>query len=178
VIELATPLQKKEVGRLRAGDVVCLSGRIITARDGAYRRVVLGRRPPIDLRGWVVYHCGPLVTRSGKRWSVVSAGPTTSARLDPMQLEFVRRTGVAALVGKGEIGSAVARGLGELGCVYLLFPGGAGVVAARAVERVEEAWWRDLGDAEAMWVLRVRRFGPLIVAVDLRGGNLFSGRAS
>jgi tartrate dehydratase beta subunit/fumarate hydratase class I family protein len=76
-------------------------------------------------------------------------------------------------VGKGGVGEDVARELRRLGCVYLAFTGGAGVLAASAVERVEKVLWQKLGAAEALWVLYVRNFGPLVVAIDLHGGNLY-----
>jgi fumarate hydratase subunit beta len=170
---LQPPLEHRELLRLKAGDLVQMSGKIFTARDRVYARVARRARPPVSLRGEVVYHCGPLVRRAGKRYEVLSAGPTTSSRLDPMQLEFVRRTGVKALIGKGGIGREVARGLRKLGCIYLAFTGGAGVLAALAVKRVEGVYWRELGLTEALWVLRVEKFGPLVVATDLRGGNLY-----
>ncbi len=90
-----------------------------------------------------------------------------------MQAEFVRRTGVRALVGKGGLGEEVAVELARLGCVYLAFTGGAAVLAAQAIEKVERVLWQDLGAAEALWVLRVRDFGPLVVAVDTKGNNLY-----
>jgi tartrate/fumarate subfamily iron-sulfur-dependent hydro-lyase beta chain len=106
---------------------------------------------------------------------VISAGPTTSARLDPMQVDFVRATGVRALIGKGGVGGEVAKNLARLGCIYLAFTGGAGALAASQVEEVENIFWEELGP-EAIWVLRVRDFGPMVVAVDLRGNNLFQRR--
>jgi tartrate/fumarate subfamily iron-sulfur-dependent hydro-lyase beta chain len=90
-----------------------------------------------------------------------------------MQTEFVRRTGVMALVGKGGICEEVAAELARLGCVYLAFTGGAAVLAAQAIENVEKVLWGDLGNTEALWALRVRNFGPLVVAVDIRGNNLY-----
>lgn len=170
---LTPPLSEQEVRRLRAGEVVRFTGRLYTARDRAYARAIgllrAGKPLPIDLRGGVVYHCGPLA----KEMKIVSAGPTTSARLDHLQAEFVGRTGARVLIGKGGVGDEVAEELARLGCVYLAFPGGAGVLAARAVARVERVLWRDLGEGEALWVLGVRDFGPLVVAIDTAGGNLY-----
>lgn len=177
VTTLKPPLSEREVKKLRAGDFVKLTGKIVTARDNAYARMLkllrARKRLPVDLRGGVVYHCGPLVKRTPKGWKVISAGPTTSARLDELQAEFVRRTGVRALVGKGGIGEKVAREISGLGCVYLAFPGGAGALAARAIKSVERVLWRDLGPAEALWTLQVRDFGPITVAVDTRGRSLY-----
>jgi fumarate hydratase subunit beta len=130
----------------------------------------------MELRGGVVYHCGPLARRTPEGWRIISAGPTTSARLDRAQAEFVRLTGIRALVGKGGVDEEVAAQLARLGCVYLAFTGGAGVLAAGAIEEVERVYWEELGPAEALWVLRVRDFGPLVVAVDTQGGNLYVRR--
>lgn len=177
VTTLKTPLGKREVEELQAGDLVRLTGKIVTARDRAYARILehlrAKKRPPIKLNNAVVYHCGPLVRRTPEGWKVLSAGPTTSARLDPVQAEFVKLTGVRALVGKGGVGKGVAEKLPELGCVYLAFTGGAGALGARAIKSVERVWWQDLGLMEALWELRVKDFGPLVVAIDTKGNNLY-----
>jgi tartrate dehydratase beta subunit/fumarate hydratase class I family protein len=89
-----------------------------------------------------------------------------------MQAEFVERTGARAIIGKGGVGRDVAGELARLGCVYLSFTGGAGVLAARAI-KVQKILWQDLGAAEALWVLRVQDFGPLVVVIDTRDGNLY-----
>jgi fumarate hydratase subunit beta len=170
---LKTPLKPEDVEVLRAGDLVTIDGTIVTARDRVYARIIAGEKPPIDLRGGVVYHCGPIVKRTDRGWNVISAGPTTSARLDSMQVEFVRRTGAKVLIGKGGVGKDVVENLAKLGCVYLAFTGGAGALAASQVEGVENVFWEELG-LEAIWVLRVRNFGPMVVAVDAHGENLFN----
>lgn len=177
MINLSPPLSVLDAKKLRVGELVKINGQIVTARDRAYARALEffrgGKRLPLDLRGAVIYHCGPIAIKTPRSWQILSAGPTTSARLDRMQAEFVRRTGVRALIGKGGIGEEVAAELARLGCVYLAFTGGAAVLAAQAIERVERVVWQDLGAAEALWVLRVRDFGPLVVAVDTKGNNLY-----
>ncbi len=177
MINLSPPLSVRDVKKLRVGELVKINGRIVTARDRAYARAIeffrVGKRLPLDLCGAVIYHCGPISIKTPRSWQILSAGPTTSARLDRMQAEFVRRTGVRTLIGKGGIGEEVAAELARLGCVYLAFTGGAAVLAAQAIERVERVLWQDLGTAEALWVLRVRDFGPLVVAVDTKGNNLY-----
>lgn len=172
IIKLTTPLKKGDVEKLRCGDLVTISGTVVTARDKVYKRVVSGEKPPTDLRGGAVYHCGPLARRTVEGWQVLSAGPTTSARLDRMQGDFIRSTGVRALIGKGGVGDDVVKEICQLGCIYLAFPGGAGALAASQVEKVEKITWEELGP-EAIWILRVRNFGPSVVAVDLWGNNLF-----
>jgi len=176
--QLRPPLSEKQVGQLKVGEIVGITGQIVTARDKAYARAIellrSGKRLPLDLRGGVIYHCGPLAIKTKKGWQVLSAGPTTSARLDSMQAEFVERTGVRAMIGKGGVGEDVIGELARLGCVYLAFTGGAGVIAARVIEGVQKVLWQDLGAAEALWVFRVKDFGPLVVAVDAQGNNLYA----
>lgn len=175
--QLRPPLSEKQITQLKVGEIVSITGQVVTARDGAYSRAIellrSGKKLPIDLRGGIVYHCGPLAKKTKKGWRILSAGPTTSARLNSMQAEFVERTGVRALIGKGSVGEDVASELARVGCVYLAFTGGAGVLAAGVIEKVQKVLWRDLGITEALWVLRVRDFGPLVVAIDAQGGNLY-----
>ncbi len=173
ITRLTTPLKERDVRRLRAGDLVSITGRLVTARDKAYARVVSGAKFPLSLKGGVVYHCGPLAKRTHGRWQIVSAGPTTSSRMDRLQAEFIKRTGVRALIGKGGVGEDVAGQLARLGCVYLAFTGGVGVLAAEKIEKIEKVFWGDLGAAESVWVLKVREFGPLVVAIDTKGNNLY-----
>lgn len=174
---LSPPLSEEEVRELKAGDMVKITGTIITARDKAYARILefsrAGKKIPVDLEGGVVYHCGPLVKKTDDEWEIISAGPTTSARLDDVQTKFVENTRVRALIGKGGMSQKVAEEIGELGCIYLAFTGGAGALAAKSINSIEDLVWEDLGTAEAIWVLKVRDLGPLIVAVDLKGGNLY-----
>lgn len=176
--QLTPPLSEKQVRQLKVGDVVSITGQMVTARDKAYARAIellrAGKMLPLYLRGGIVYHSGPLAIKNKSGWNILSAGPTTSARLDSMQAEFIERTGVRALVGKGGMSENIADALTRLGCVYLAFTGGAGVLAGQAIKDVQKIYWRDLGDAEALWVLRVQDFGPLIVAVDTFGNNLYA----
>ena len=162
---------------LKVGDRVLLSGRVVTARDRAHRRIIesldAGQTLPVDLAGAAVFHCGPHVRKDGPGWHVVSAGPTTSARLDELAPEVIRRCGVRAIIGKGGMGPATAAALCEGPCVYLAMTGGAAALGARAVRRVREVHWLDLGMPEALWVLEVEDLGPLTVAMDAHGGDLY-----
>ena len=182
VATLKCPLSGAAVKKLEAGDLVRITGTLVAARDKAYARILdrlrAKKQLPFKLRGATIYHCGPLVERTPEGWRVISAGPTTSARLDSMQVEFVKRTNTKALVGKGGMGADVAKGVSKLGCAYLAFPGGVGAVAARAVKSVENMYWQDLGLAEAIWMFRVEDFGPLVVAIDTKGRSLYASPMS
>ncbi len=178
VIRLNAPLTRGDVSLLKAGDRILLSGTVVTARDRAHRRIIetlnSGNALPVDLTGGVLFHCGPLVRKDGPGWHVVSAGPTTSARLDNLTPEVIRRCGVRAIIGKGGMGSGTAAALRDDTCVYLAMTGGAAALGARAVRRVREVQWLDLGMPEALWVLEVEDLGPLTVAMDAHGGNLYN----
>jgi fumarate hydratase subunit beta len=176
---LKTPLSEEEIRRLRIGDNIYISGILFTARDEAHRRAMEyvrdGRELPFELKDMAVYHCGPIIRRMNSGWEVVAAGPTTSMRMEPFEYEFIRETGVKVVVGKGGMGPSTSRALEDFGAVYGAYTGGAAVLAARAVKRVLDVDWLDLGMAEAVWVFEVSDFGPLIVAMDSRGGNLYEG---
>ena len=85
---------------LQVGDVVLLSGRAYTGRDAVHHHL-MSHEPPVDLRGGVIYHCGPVVAKDGDGWRVTAAGPTTSIREEPYQADIIKRYGVRAVIGKG-----------------------------------------------------------------------------
>ena len=178
VYRLSLPVSPEDVERLRVGDIVYLTGIVVTARDQTHRKILSivesGGRLPVDLEGLAVYHCGPVVRRRGDAWEVVAAGPTTSYRMGMLVPRLVKATGARLVVGKGGLPEDAAKALAEAGGVYLAFPGGAGALAAKRIERVEAVYWlEELGVPEALWVLRVREFGPLTVAIDTHGGNIY-----
>ncbi len=171
--ELSTPVSREEVLSLRAGEVVYLSGVIVTARDRAHRRALEEGQAPVSFN--VIYHCGPLVRRRDDAWEVLSAGPTTSARMEPYLEQLLERFSTRLIIGKGGFSKAARGLLKKHACAYLAFTGGAGALAARAVKRVREVHWLELGIPEALWVLEVERFGPLIVAMDAHGESVYQG---
>ncbi len=170
---LTTPIAEGEARALRAGDVFYLSGLLITARDEAHKKI-LERDAPLPLEGLAIFHCGPVVKKAGVEWQVVAAGPTTSARMELFEAEFLRRFRPRVIVGKGGMGEKTLQALGEVGAVSAHFTGGAGVLAAQAIKRVREVHWlAELGVPEAVWVFEVEKFGPLVVAMDSHGRSLY-----
>ena len=176
--KIQIPCLADEVSRLRVGDPVRLSGRIVTARDLAHKRMV--QSCPSELRdvlkGSFIYHCGPVVIRreasSVGRWNVVSAGPTTSIREEPYQADVIREYGLRGVIGKGGMGKSTMAALVETGSVYLHATGGAGALLAACVVAVEDVFYLDeFGVPEAMWIMQVRDF-PAIVTMDSTGHNL------
>lgn len=175
---LTTPIPESEVRALRAGDVFYLSGLLVTARDEAHKKI-LERGAPLSLEGLAIFHCGPVVSKKGAEWQVVAAGPTTSARMELFEADFLRRFKPRVIVGKGGMGEKTLQALAEVGAVYAHFTGGAGVLAAQAIKRVREVHWlEELGVPEAIWVFEVENFGPLVVAMDAHGRSLYRDLAA
>jgi len=107
------------------------------------------------------------------KWAVVAAGPTTSARLNDLEAEMIRRFGIKVIIGKGGMSSDVLEAMKENGCVYLAAIGGAAVSLAECVTETKGVEWEDLGMAEAMWLFSTERFGPLVVAMDANGNSIY-----
>ncbi len=179
VFRLKSPLSEGDVEKLRVGDVVYISGVVVTARDEAHRKVLealeAGADLPVDLRGLVLYHCGPVARRRPDgSWEIMAAGPTTSMRMESVEAEFIARTGVKLVVGKGGMGPRTAEAMKRYKAAYAVFTGGAGALAAESVRRVLGVYWlEELGVPEAMWVLEVEDFGPLVVTIDSTGRNFY-----
>ena len=171
---LTTPIKDEDLADLRAGDVVYLTGHLVTCRDVAHRRLIEQKRElPVDLKGGAIFHAGPIVRKLAEgNYEMVSIGPTTSMRMEKFEKEFIEQTGVKLIVGKGGMGPLTEAGCKEFKAVHAIFPGGCAVVAATQVEEIEQAEWLDLGMPETLWVNRVKEFGPLIISIDTQGNNL------
>lgn len=171
---LTTPIKDEDLLDLKVGDVVYLTGRLVTCRDVAHRRLIeQGRKLPVNLEGGAIFHAGPIVRKKGENdFEMVSIGPTTSMRMEKFEREFIKQTGVKLIVGKGGMGPETAAGCQENIAVHAIFPGGCAVLGATLVEEIEGAEWQDLGMPETLWINRVREFGPLIISIDTKGNNL------
>lgn len=173
---LQTPLKFEDIEKLNAGDIVYISGEILTARDEAHARILemeeRGEELPFSLEGAVIYHCGPLMQQTESGWKVISAGPTTSGRMSKMTPPLLKTHKVRAIIGKGGMKN-VADSLKSC-CVYIAYTGGCAALAAELIKDVKTVHWPDLGMPEAVWILRVEKFGPLIVGIDAKGKDIFS----
>ena len=169
-VVLRTPLTEEQVRNLRVGDVVLVSGRVYTGRDAVHHHL-MSHEPPVDLRGAVLYHCGPVVAKDGSSWQVTAAGPTTSIREEPYQADVIKRYGIRAVIGKGGMGPKTLAALKEHGAVYLNAIGGAAQFYARTIKRVDGVSLMEFGTPEAMWHLTIEDF-PAIVTMDAHGGSL------
>lgn len=172
---LKLPVDKKEIKKLRIGDVLYLSGAVFTARDAAHKLLLKEdvKELPFNPSQMALYHCGPLMRRQGNTWVVVSAGPTTSSRMELFEDRVIEKFRVPIIIGKGGMGKKTAEALQHYTAVYTVYPGGVGVLAAENVSRVVGVYWiEELGMTEAVWVLQMKSFGPLVVAMDSHGGSL------
>ncbi|MCX7176210.1 MAG: L(+)-tartrate dehydratase subunit beta [Proteobacteria bacterium] len=171
---LTTPIKDEDLAGLNIGDVIYLTGHLVTCRDVAHRRLIeLKRELPVDIRGGAIFHAGPIVRKKADgKFEMVSIGPTTSMRMEKFEKQFIKETGVKLIVGKGGMGPETVEGCMEYKAVHAIFPGGCAVLAATQVEEIERAEWQDLGMPETLWVNRVKEFGPLIISIDTKGNNL------
>jgi fumarate hydratase subunit beta len=177
VYKFKTPISEEEIRKLKVNDVLYVTGTMFTARDQAHKRALeyfkQGKPLPINLEGLTVFHCGPIVKKKEDKWTIVAAGPTTSTRMDIFEDEFIKNFKVRVIIGKGGMGRRTTEAMAKYGAVYGAFTGGAAILAARAIKSVKSVEWLDLGMPEAMWILDVHEFGPLTVAIDSHGNNLF-----
>jgi len=177
VYHLKTPISEEEIRKLKVSDVVYITGTIVTARDQAHKRALEyfkeGKALPINLEGLAVFHCGPVVAKEGDKWIAVAAGPTTSTRMDIFEDEFIKNFKVRVVIGKGGMGKKTTDAMAKYGAIYGAFTGGAAILAAKAIKNVKGVEWLDLGTPEALWIFEVEDFGPLAVAIDSHGNNLF-----
>jgi fumarate hydratase class I len=170
-VKLQAQITDEQIRALKVGDVVLISGRMYTGRDAVHAHL-MKHEPPVDMRGGVLYHCGPVVVKAGDgKWRVTAAGPTTSIREEPYQAEILKRYGVRVVIGKGGMGPKTLAGLKESGGVYLNAVGGAAQFYARCIDRVAGVSLLQFGTPEAMWHLDVTDF-PAIVTMDAHGNSL------
>jgi fumarate hydratase class I len=169
-VVLSAPLSEEAVRNLKVGDVVLVSGEVFTGRD-AVHAYLMKNPPPVDMRGAVLYHCGPVMLKQGENWAVKAAGPTTSSREEPYQATVIEKYGVRAVIGKGGMGAKTLAALEKSGAVYLNAIGGAAQFYARTVEKVLGVHLIEFGIPEAMWHLRVNNFAA-IVTMDAHGNSL------
>lgn len=178
IYHLSTPLREEDVRRLKVSDVVYLSGHIFTARDMAYLRIQSllkeGGPLPKDFAGAAFFHGGPLeLKNSDGSWQLNVIGPTTSIRREPYAA-VMGGLGLGAVIGKGGMAEDALRACGEYGYVYLQAAPGSAAKLTQGVEGIENVTWLDMGMPEAIWDLRAREFGPLVVGMDTQGDSIYA----
>ena len=178
--KLSYPFSEKAIRALKAGDAVSITGRIYTGRDKFHKYFAEGGKLPVDFRDGALYHGGPVVVRgdrnvaaSTEAYSVVAAGPTTSVRENPYEPDFIAKTGVRIIIGKGGMDANTLAAMRKHGCVYVQAVGGGGAVYADAIGTAAGVSLLDeFGAAEAVWHFDVKDFRG-VVAMDAHGRSLF-----
>lgn len=173
--QLEIPFSEDSLRSLGVGDIVMLTGVLWTSGSRFHVRVVEeGILPPIDTKKYhVMLHGEPIVVKQDGEWKLRAGSITASSRFEKWEPEAIRRLHLRAIVGKGRVGKRTLAAMKESGCIHLirsgLFPG----PYVTMMEGIREVHWLDLGLPEALWVIQVRNFGPLIVEADLRGESLY-----
>ncbi|MCA3042168.1 MAG: fumarate hydratase [Rhodocyclaceae bacterium] len=162
-------ISKAQLGELRSGDRVLLSGKILTGRDAAHRRLVemmnRGEKLPVDFTGRIIYYVGPV---NPVRDEVVGpAGPTTASRMDKFTADMLERTGLIGMIGKSERGTATIENIKKNGATYFIAVGGAAYLVSKAIKSSRLVAFEDLG-MEAIYEFEVKDM-PVTVAVDSTG---------
>ena len=167
--KISLPLSDKTIKKLKAGDLVLISGTIYTARDVAHKRLVESlnknlargrhnKKLPFNLKGALLYHAGPTPARPGQ--VIGSCGPTTSSRMDtytPILLKY----GLKGFIGKGKISEETKNALRRYNAVYFVTFGGAGAYLSKRIKKCAPVAYRDLG-TEAIYKLELKDF-PAVV---------------
>jgi len=179
-IRLSTRPSRDELAALAIGDIVYLDGPIYTAREGVYMRVIDDGEPlPISLpqQSAANFHCSPAATVATDGSITMGAvTATASFRFSKWIGEWLRVSGAKLIIGKG--GMTVKDYKDHLvphGAIYLTTVGyGTGALLGRGIKRTLGVYWRkELGLAQAMWLIEAENMGPFIVESDLAGNSLF-----
>jgi L(+)-tartrate dehydratase beta subunit len=177
--EFATPLAEAQARSLRINDSVTLHGTLFGIRDATQIHMFdRGRASRFDLRGHAVIHTAPNVRKVEKSsecpsgYQPVCIGTTTSSRMERFTRPLMNVCGVRAIIGKGGLLEDSLATFAQVGGVYLAITGGTAALETTWIEAIEDVDLDEL-NPESLWKLRIRNFGPLLVAMDSHGGNLY-----
>ncbi len=166
------PLEKKEIKKLKIGDIVYLTGYLYTARDAAHERLINlikeNKKLPINIENETIYYVGPSPEKPGQ--VIGAAGPTTSYRMDPYTPKLLEM-GLKGMIGKGKRSKEVVEYIKKYKSVYFAAIGGAAAYISKCIKQKEFIAYEDLGP-EAILRLYVENF-PVVVAVDSKGNDIY-----
>jgi tartrate/fumarate subfamily iron-sulfur-dependent hydro-lyase beta chain len=174
--ELETPLSLETVEGLKLGDLVTLNGKFFSCRSKFHAKMVREKAPiPESLKGIdVMCHMGPVMQRQGEGWTVLSAGPTTSFRMDSYGPAMIKRLGLRAIIGKGTMGEKTMAAMRDEKCVHLCSVGMDSNVLPDKIRKVVSVdYLEEFGMIEAVWVFDAKGWGPFMVDIDTTGANYF-----
>ncbi len=165
-------LTREQVAAWKPGDTLLLSGRMLTGRDAAHKRIqdmlAKGEKLPVDFTNRVIYYVGPV---DPVRDEVMGpAGPTTATRMDKFTEMMLAQTGLIAMIGKAERGPAAIEAIRRHKSAYLMAVGGAAYLVAKAIKAARVVGFADLG-MEAIYEFEVKDM-PVTVAVDALGTSV------
>ncbi|MBS0434207.1 MAG: fumarate hydratase [Proteobacteria bacterium] len=165
-------LTREEVASWKPGDTLLLSGKMLTGRDAAHKRIqdmlAKGEKLPVDFTNRVIYYVGPV---DPVRDEVVGpAGPTTATRMDKFTEMMLSETGLIAMIGKAERGPVAIEAIRKHKSAYLMAVGGAAYLVAKAIRKSKVVGFADLG-MEAIYEFEIADM-PVTVAVDAQGTSV------
>ena len=165
-------LKPEDVLEWKTGETVLLSGKMLTGRDAAHKRMVEmlnnGEQLPVDLKGRFIYYVGPV---DPVREEVVGpAGPTTATRMDKFTRQILEQTGLLGMIGKSERGPIAIEAIKDHKAVDLMAVGGAAYLVAQAIKKAEVLAFPEMG-MEAIYEFEVKDM-PVTVAVDTKGESV------
>lgn len=180
VVHLKVPVRHEDIENLEIGTIVFLDGVVYTGREGVYKRVIEeGIDIPLDLPALsnVNFHCSPAAAiEPDGSYHVGGVTATASFRFSKWMKKWFELSGAKIIIGKGGMTSKdYAELFVPAGAIYLTTVGyGTGALLGRGIKAVKQVeWFKELGNAQAMWVFEVENFGPFIVDSDLKGNSLF-----
>lgn len=171
--QIQSPFSESTIRKLHAEDVVYLDGTLFGIRD--LTQIYMfdqDHQPPVSLEGMPCIHTAPSLRKEGEKWELICVGTTTSTRMDRFTPGLISQYGVRAIIGKGGLYQKSLEAMQKRGAVYLAIVGGAAALETTQIEAVEAVYWEHL-HPEALYQFRVKDFGPLIVAMDSHGRNLY-----
>jgi fumarate hydratase class I len=165
-------LTREEVASWKPGERLLLSGKMLTGRDAAHKRIedmlARGEALPVDFSNRVIYYVGPV---DPVRDEVVGpAGPTTATRMDKFTEMMLAKTGLIAMIGKAERGPVAIEAIRRHKAAYLMAVGGAAYLVSKAIRQSRVLGFAELG-MEAIYEFEVRDM-PVTVAVDAAGTSV------
>ena len=178
-LDFDMPITEAQARALRINDTVTLNGTLFGIRDATQIHMFdHGRTTRFDLDGHAVIHTAPNVRKvvpsaaNPAGYEPVCVGTTTSSRMERFTAPLMRRYGVRMIIGKGGLGAGSLAAFAENGGAYVAIIGGTAALETTWIEAIEDVDLDDL-NPESLWKFRVRGFGPLLVAMDSAGGNLY-----
>lgn len=178
--EFNMPVTEAQVRAIRVNDTVTLNKTLYGIRDATQIHLFdHGRKTRFDMRGHAVVHTAPNVKWVGETqahpsgYEPICIGTTTSARMERFTQPLMAQYGVRIIIGKGGLFAASQAAFKDIGGIYLAVVGGAAALETTWIEQIEAVDLDDL-NPESLWKFRIKGFGPLLVAMDSHGGNLYT----